>query len=181
VRHWAQERAGAAGPERAGDFVVRSWLYLALAAILAIGIVSPRPAAAQVPLSYHVTLTGTSYSGARPSGSIAGTFGGVAVDGEYSGGAWTFAAYGRPFASGTYACVRICRFNGTILAGRAMVYTWTSQVPTWDARTQASAGQIGGLFFSRNDWSALVGTWAQANGLPPALQTRLIIDAQTGM
>ena len=154
---------------------------MALAAALAVGVVSPRPAAAQAPLSYNLTLTGTTYSGDRPSGSIAGTFGGIAVDGAYSRGAWTLATYGRPFASGTYACVRICRFNGTILAGRAMVYTWTSQVPTWDARMQVSAAEIRGLFFSRNDWSALVGAWARANGLPPGLQTRLIVDAQTGM
>jgi hypothetical protein len=160
---------------------VRSWLYLALAAILAIGIVSPRPAAAQMPLSYHLTLTGASYSGARPSGAIGGTFGGVAVDGTYSGGAWTLAAYGRPFATGTYECLRICRFTGTTLAGRALVYAWTSQVPTWDARTQVSTGEIVRLFASRYEWSALVGAWARANGLPAGLQTRLKVDAQTGM
>lgn len=149
--------------------------------MLATGIVSPRPAAAQTPLSYNLTLTGASYSGARPSGTISGTFGGVAASGTYSGGVWTLAVYDRPFATGTYACLRICRFDGTTLAGRAMVYAWTSQVPTWDARVQVSAGEIRGLLFSRNDWSALVGAWARANGLPPGLQTRLIVDAQTGM
>jgi hypothetical protein len=160
---------------------VRSVLVIALAAMLATGIVSPRPAAAQTPLSYNLTLTGASYSGARPSGTISGTFGGVAVGGTYSGGVWTLAVYDRPFATGTYACLQICRFDGTTLAGRALVYAWTSQVPTWDARVQVSAGEIRGLMFSRNDWSALVGSWARANGLPPRLQTRLIVDAQTGM
>lgn len=107
--------------------------------------------------------------------------GGVAVDGTYTGGVWRLAAYDRPFATGTYACVQICRFDGTTLAGRTVAYTWTSQVPTWDARRQVSEGQINGLFFSRNVWSALVGDWARANGLPPLLQTRLIVDAKTGM
>jgi hypothetical protein len=160
---------------------VRNWLHLALVAALAIGMVSPGPAAAQTPLSYNLTVTGETYSGIRPSGAIAGTFGGIAVGGRYSGGIWTLGAYGRPLATGTYTCDRICRFNGTTLAGRALTYTWTSQVPTWDARAQATAGAIRGLFFSRNEWSALVGAWARANGLPRPLQTRLIADAQTGM
>lgn len=160
---------------------MRSWHYIALAAILAIGIASPGSAAAQTPLSYHLTLTGETYSGTHPSGAIAGTFGGVAVDGTYSGGAWTFAAYGRPFATGTYACVKVCRFDGRTLAGRTLLYVWTSQVPTWDARTQVNAGEVPGLFASRNDWSKSVAAWARASGLPAGLQTRLIVDAQTGM
>lgn len=160
---------------------VRSWLYIALAAILAIGVVLPGPASAQAPLSYHLTLTGETYSGTHPSGAIAGTLGGVAVDGTYSGGAWTLAAYGRPFAAGTYACVKVCRFDGRTLAGRPLVYAWTSQVPTWDARTQVSAGEMPGLFASRNDWSKVVAAWARSSGLPAGLQTRLIVDAQTGM
>lgn len=160
---------------------MRSWLYIALAAILAIGVVLPGPASAQAPLSYHLTLTGETYSGTHPSGALAGTLGGVAVDGTYSGGAWTLAAYGRPFAAGTYACVKVCRFDGRTLAGRPLLYTLTAQVPTWDARTQVSVGEVPGLFASRNDWSKAVAAWARSNGLPAGLQTRLIVDAQTGM
>jgi hypothetical protein len=126
-------------------------------------------------------VTGQTYSGIRPSGTIGGILGGVAVDGTYSGGAWTVSAYGRPFAIGTYACVQICRFDGTTLAGRSLVYAWTSQVPTWDARAQQTTGVINGLFASRHDWPALVAAWARATGLPAALQTRLIVDSQTGL
>lgn len=160
---------------------MRTWLYVALAVMIAVGAASPGPAAAQMPLSYRLMVTGDTYSGMRPSGSIAGTLGGVAVDGSYANGAWTLAVYGRPFAIGTYSCVQICRFNGTTLAGRAMVYTWTSQVPTWDARAQMSAGTIAGLFSSRNDWSERVAAWARSNNLPAGLQTRLTLDARTGM
>ena len=160
---------------------MRSWLYIALAVVLAIGVVSPRPAAAQVAPSYHLTVTGETFSGVHPSGAIAGTFGGVAVDGSYSGGAWNLVAYGRPFAAGTYACVQVCQFTGRTLAGRSLVYAWTSQVPTWDARVQVTAGAIGPLFASRRAWSGQVASWARANGLAPAQQTRVVIDAQTGM
>jgi hypothetical protein len=149
--------------------------------MIAVGAATPRPAAAQVPLSYRLMVTGDMYSGVHPSGSIAGTLGGVAVDGTFAGGAWTLSVYGRPFAIGTYACLQICRFDGTMLAGRAMVYTWTSQVPTWDARAQMSAGTIPGLFQSRNEWSERVAAWARSNNLPAGLQTRLTVDARTGM
>lgn len=149
--------------------------------MIAVGAPSLRPAAAQMPLSYRLMVTGDTYSGVHPSGSIAGTLGGVAVDGTYSGGAWTVTVYGRPFAIGTYSCVQICRFDGTTLAGRAMIYTWTSQVPTWDARAQMSAGTIAGLFNSRNEWSERVAAWARNNNLPAGLQTRLTVDARTGM
>jgi hypothetical protein len=147
----------------------------------AVGAASPVPAAADVPLSYRLMVTGDTYSGVHPSGSIAGTLGGVAVDGTYSGGAWTLSVYGRPFATGTYECVHICRFDGTMLAGRALIYTWTSQVPTWDARAQLSASSIARLFNSRDEWSARVGAWARSNNVPAGLQTRLTVDARTGM
>lgn len=160
---------------------MRTWLYLALAAGLALGLALPGPATAQAPLSYNLTVTGETFSGIRPSGAIAGTFGGVAVDGAYSGGAWTLSSYGRPFAAGAYACVKICRFGGRTLAGRLLTYAWTSQVPTWDARSQIAQGAIGPLFASRTQWSFLVASWARANGLPPELQTRLMYNAQTGM
>lgn len=156
-------------------------LYVVLAAVLIAGAALPAPVAAQGNLSYNLTLTGSSFSGATPQGGIAGTFGGIAVDGSYANGRWTMAVYGRPFAAGTYQCVHDCRFNGTMLAGRPMVYTWTSQVPTWDASRQVTVGNIGGLFASSNDWSSQVGQWAQINGLPPDEQTRLIVDSQTGM
>ncbi len=160
---------------------MKTWLYIALAAGLALGVALPGPAAAQALLPYNLTLTGQSFIGPRPSGSIDGTLGGVAVSGTYSGGVWTLASYGRPFATGLYTCVRICRFSGTMLAGRAVGYMWTSQVTTWDARIQHALGSIDGVFASRYDWSSTVGRWAQANGLPPELQTRLIFDARTGM
>ena len=155
--------------------------YIVLAAVLVAGIASPAPAATHAALSYDLTLTGDSYSGIHPSGTIVGTFGGLAVDGSYAGGTWTLRAGGHSFAAGTYACERICRFRGTALAGRRVVYGWTSQVPTWDARRQVSRGKIAGLFASRQAWSAQVAAWARANHLPPNLQTRLIIDAETGM
>lgn len=157
------------------------WLSIALAAVLAIGVASPQPAAAHTPLSYSLTLTAATYSGTHPSGTIAGLFGGVGVDGTYSRGGWHLDAYGHRFAAGTYTCVRICRFNGMTLAGRAVAYAWSSPVPTWDAREQVIAGEIGGLFASRYDWSALVAAWAEAKGLPLGLQTRITVDAQMGM
>ncbi|HET7266445.1 MAG TPA: hypothetical protein VFL28_17390 [bacterium] len=160
---------------------MRTWFCIALAAGLALGVALPRPAAAQVPLTYNLTLTGDTFSGVRPTGTIDGTLGGVAVGGTYSGGAWTLTSYGRPIASGLYTCVRICRFSGTMLVGRAIGYMWTSQVPTWDAQIQRALGSIDGVFASRGDWSRAVGAWARANGLPPDLQTRLIFDARTGM
>ena len=160
---------------------MRTWPYVALAVMIALGAASAEPAAAQMPLSYRLMVTGDTYSGVHPSGSIAGTLGGVAVDGTYSGGTWTLSVYRRPFAIGTYSCVQICRFDGTTLAGRAMVYTWTSQVPTWDARAQLSASTIAGLFNSRDEWSAWVGSWARSNRIPAGLQTRLTVDARTGM
>jgi hypothetical protein len=156
-------------------------LYIALAVFLVAGIVSPGPAAAQAALSYNFTVTGETFSGVHPAGAIAGTLGGVAVDGAYSHGQWSLAAYGHPFASGTYTCVRVCGFTGASLAGRALIYTWTSQVPTWDARTQVTVGQLPALFASREQWGAQVAAWARAAGLPPDLQTRLIFDARTGM
>lgn len=157
------------------------WLVIPLAAVLAIGIASPQPAAAQTPLPYNLTLTGGTYSGTHPSGRMTGTFGGVGVDGTYSRGAWHLDAYGYRFAAGTYTCVRVCRFSGTTVAGRAVAYAWNSPVPTWDARVRVIAGEIGGLFASRYDWSALVAAWAQAKGLPLGLQTRITVDAQIGM
>lgn len=160
---------------------MRAWLYIALAAVLAAGAVVPAPAAAQTPLTYNLTVRGSTFLGTRPSGTIAGMLGGVIVDGTYAGGAWTLNAYGHPFATGIYSCVRICRFTGTTLAGRGVPYLWTSQVPTWDARAQLSTGMIDGVFASRHDWSTQVAAWARGNGLPPGLQTRLIVDAQTGM
>ncbi|HEV2359983.1 MAG TPA: hypothetical protein VGX97_09790 [bacterium] len=156
-------------------------LFVALAAVLAIGVASPGPAGAEAALPYNLTLTGSLYSGVHPTGAIAGTFGGVAVDGQYSGGGWNLSAYGRPFAAGTYACVFVCRFTGTTLAGRPLTYAWTSQVPTWDAQTQITHGLIGGLFASRSSWAAQVAAWARANALPPSLQTRVTVDAETGM
>ena len=160
---------------------MRTWLYVALAAALALGLAAPGPAAAQPPLSYNLNVSGHSFIGARPSGTIDGMLGGVAVSGNYSGGAWTLSSFGRPFATGLYTCEHICRFSGTMLAGRALAYIWTSQVPTWDARVQHTIGSIDGLFVSRFDWSETVGAWARANGLPPDLQTRLVFDARTGM
>lgn len=160
---------------------MRTWLYIAVAAGLALGLVLPGPAAAQASLSYNLMVTGEIFSGIRPSGTISGTFGGVAVDGSYSGGAWTLSSYGRPFAAGTYACVTICRFDGRTVAGRSLTYAWTSQVPTWDARSQITRGLIGPLFASRTQWSSVVASWARASGLPPDLQTRLTYDARTGM
>lgn len=160
---------------------MKTWLYIALTTGLALGLALPEPAAAQAPLSYNLVVTGEIFSGVRPSGTISGTFGGIAVDGAYSKGMWTLSSYRRPFAEGTYACVTICRFDGRILAGRPLTYAWTSQVPTWDARSQIAQGVIGGLFASRRQWSFLVASWARANGLAPDLQTRLTYDARTGM
>ncbi|HLW48842.1 MAG TPA: hypothetical protein VKW09_13880 [bacterium] len=137
-------------------------LYVALTAVLVAGAIAPGPVAAQTNLSYNLTLTGESFSGATPPGGIAGTFGGVAVDGSYARGLWTFAVFGCPFAAGTYQCVHICRFNGTMLAGRPLIYNWTSQVPTWDAPRQVTVGNVGPLFASSRDWATQVGLWAQA-------------------
>ena len=159
----------------------RSWLSFMLAAVLAGAATAPVWAAAGAPVSYNLTLTGTTYSGTRPSGTIAGLFGGVGVEGSYANGVWSLQAYGHRFAAGTYVCIRICSFTGTALAGRAVAYAWTSPVPAWDARDKLVAGQIAGLFGSPYDWSALVSAWAQATGLPPGLQTRVTLDAQVGM
>lgn len=160
---------------------MKTWLYFTLTVGLALGLALPGRATAQAPLSYNLAVTGEIYSGIRPSGTIGGTFGGIAVDGAYSAGTWTLSAYGRLFAAGIYACVTICRFDGRTLAGRPLTYAWTSQVPTWDARSQITRGIIGPLFASRAEWSFLVASWARANGLPPELQTRLTYDARTGM
>lgn len=156
-------------------------LYVVLAAVLAAGIVLPSPAAAQADLSYNLTLRGDWFADTTPRGAIAGTFGGVAVDGRYTGGNWTMAVYGHPFAAGTYRCVTVCTFSGLTLAGRALTYTFTSPVPTWDTSTRFATGNISGLFASNSDWSAAVGAWAQANDLSPDQQTRLIVDSRTGM
>lgn len=156
-------------------------LNLALVAVLVAGIAAPASAASFATLSYDFTLTGRWFFGDRPSGTIVGLLGGLAVDGKYSGGTWTLNVYGHRFAAGTYECIRDCRFTGTELAGRPRAYAWGSPVPTWESSVQSSAGTFNRLFTSRYEWSALVASWAQANGLPPGLQTRLIVDAQMGM
>jgi hypothetical protein len=156
-------------------------LYVALAALLVAGIAQPAPAAAQGALPYSLMLNATTYTGATPAGTISGTFGGVPVTGTYGDTHWMLLVYGRPFATGRYRCIHVCRFRGETLAGNAMSYEWTSQVPTWDARVQAAVGNINGLFLSNSDWTGQVSSWAQANGLPADQQTRLMIATETGM
>lgn len=157
------------------------FITLALVAALSAGIASPALAVPPATLPYDFTVTGNWFFGDHPTGTIVGILGGLSVDGSYSRGTWTVSVYGHRFAAGTYECVRDCRFQGTELAGRPRAYAWRFPVPTWESPTQTSAGVFSGLFVSRYEWSQSVASWAEAHGLPPGLQTRLIVDAQMGM
>jgi hypothetical protein len=102
-------------------------VMLVLTAALAV------PAYAQsARLPYALTISGTS-----AAGTITGAWGGLPVQGTYSGGRWAIVSGGKPVAGGTYRCNGGCTFEGTVtyntptrfsLAARGLGDTGTASV-----------------------------------------------------
>lgn len=142
---------------------------------LVLGLAGSGFAAASGSLPYHLAVSGTVYAGITPSGTMTGTLGGLPVTGAYADGVWRLAAFGRPFASGTYQCIQTCTFFGRSLAGRSLVFTLSSPVPTADKPRVAASGR---LRVRQNDtWVSTVSQWAQHSHLTRAERSQAIADA----
>ena len=151
---------------------------LSLVTLLVLGLAGSGFAAASGTLPYHLAVSGTVYAGVTPSGTMTGTLGGLPVAGAYADGAWRLAAFGRPFASGTYQCIRTCIFFGRSLAGRSVVFTVSSPVPTADQRSVAASGRLRVSGIRQKDaWVSAISQWAQRVHLTRAERSRAIADA----
>jgi hypothetical protein len=80
--------------------------WLVIAVVLMMG--SPRPPE-HATLHYSLTFSGTS-----AKGTIAGTWGGTAVQGAYSDRLWAIASGASLVVGGDYHCNAGCTFNGTV-------------------------------------------------------------------
>jgi hypothetical protein len=71
------------------------------------------PAAGEyVRLPYTLTFSGTA-----ASGTIAGEWGGMPVQGAYANGQWVIVSGGAPVVGGAYRCGGGCTFEGTVIYG----------------------------------------------------------------
>jgi hypothetical protein len=151
---------------------------LPLVTLLVLGLAGSGFAAVSGTLPYHLVVSGTVYAGSTPSGTMTGTLGGLPVSGAYADGAWRLAAFGRPFASGTYQCIRTCMFFGRSLAGKALVFTLSSPVPTADERRVAASGRLRVPGIRQKDvWVSTVSQWAQHSHLTRVERSQAIADA----
>lgn len=152
--------------------------YLPLVALLVLGLAGSGFAAASGTLPYHLALSGTVYAGTTPSGTMKGTLGGLPVNGSYVDGNWNLTAFGRPFASGTYQCIRMCMFTGRSLAGRSMTFALSSPVPTADEPTVVASGRLRlSAIRQKGTWISTVSQWAQHSHLTRAERSQAIADA----
>jgi hypothetical protein len=152
---------------------------LLVVALLVLGLAGSGFAAASGgPLPYNLALSGTVYAGIMPSGTMKGTLGGLPVTGSYADGNWNLIAFGRPFAFGTYQCIRTCMFTGRSLAGKSMTFALSSPVPTADKPTVAASGRLwlSGIR-QKGTWISTVSEWAQHSHLTRAERSQAIADA----
>ena len=86
------------------------YVYLGVMLVLSSVIsVAPPVAAQSASLPYNLTFSGTS-----SAGTITGAWGGLLVQGTYSGNRWTILTEGSPAVVGTYECDVACTFAGVV-------------------------------------------------------------------
>jgi hypothetical protein len=165
-------------PRHVVTWEVVTMRYLPLTALLVLGLAGTGVAAASGTLPYHIAVSGTAYAGTTPSGTMSGTLGGLPVIGSYADGNWNLTAFGRPFASGTYECIRTCAFAGRSLAGRSMIFMLSSPVPTADAPTVVANGRLWlSAIRQKGAWISTVSQWTQRSHLTRAESRQAIADA----